>query len=616
MSGAVISSSVLIVVVIVLRRMLKGKISQRLQYALWALAAIRLLLPFSLLASPVSVMNVLDIQREPNAAVSSYETSMNGVVPKDPYAFVESTGSPGQTDAGMPDRAEAAPVGQSPVPIAEILRLAWLCGIVITTACLVWANVRFFRKLKKQATRVEADDCPLPVFCVPVLSSPCLYGIFRPAIYLTPESLACKERMRHVLAHELTHYAHKDHLWALLRSICIAVHWFNPLVWAAAALSKRDCETACDEGAIKRLGEEHRIAYGRTLIGMLTAPGHPSDLLRLTTMMSAGKSGIRERIELIAGKPGRYASALAAAIVIVAVATACTFTDAVRYETASGASPIDAAESPPTAGQAAVSPALDAAVSEAIITHNAKSYRGGEFKTESHFTLKAVEDEKSAVVYMMAFYAEYDFPGGTPKLVSGSHIPVALTFAKDKNGAFHLKEYWEASDGSRYMSSIKKKFPPDAWQQADTQNLAQSQQAASEEKASAYLRGRMSEEELLNAIISEPKNASNPHTYIASHREAYDTLVSRGDTSLRYIFSRFIAGEQNGLEGWIMLLVCRDIIGEELKPRETGNSPQEVFDEYAASVVQTGKTHSDEYMEKHYPGANLLLKMLKESHVK
>ena len=43
----IVSSSVLIAVVILLRFVLKGKISLRLQYALWALVLVRLLVPVS-----------------------------------------------------------------------------------------------------------------------------------------------------------------------------------------------------------------------------------------------------------------------------------------------------------------------------------------------------------------------------------------------------------------------------------------------------------------------------------------------------------------------------------------------------------------------------------------
>lgn len=56
----IISSSVLIAVIILLRSVLKGKISLRLQYALWALVLVRLLLPFSFGSSTLSIMNQVE----------------------------------------------------------------------------------------------------------------------------------------------------------------------------------------------------------------------------------------------------------------------------------------------------------------------------------------------------------------------------------------------------------------------------------------------------------------------------------------------------------------------------------------------------------------------------
>ena len=54
-----VSSTVLILARAALRFLLRSKISPRLQYALWLLAALRLLLPVSLVRSPVSVMNAV-----------------------------------------------------------------------------------------------------------------------------------------------------------------------------------------------------------------------------------------------------------------------------------------------------------------------------------------------------------------------------------------------------------------------------------------------------------------------------------------------------------------------------------------------------------------------------
>lgn len=72
--------------------------------------------------------------------------------------------------------------------------------------------------------------------------------------------------LRHTVEHEITHFRHGDHFWSALRSVCIALHWYNPLVWWAAILSRNDAELACDEGTIRRIGEDARAEYGRTLI--------------------------------------------------------------------------------------------------------------------------------------------------------------------------------------------------------------------------------------------------------------------------------------------------------------------------------------------------------------
>lgn len=55
-----VTSSVLIVVVLVLRRLLMGKISLRLQYGLWALVLLRLLVPMSFGETTWSVLNLAE----------------------------------------------------------------------------------------------------------------------------------------------------------------------------------------------------------------------------------------------------------------------------------------------------------------------------------------------------------------------------------------------------------------------------------------------------------------------------------------------------------------------------------------------------------------------------
>lgn len=207
------------------------------------------------------------------------------------------------------------------------LRYIWYAGIALVAVWFLFVSLRFARRLRRQGvpyTEALPMDCPLPVYVVDGLSTPCLAGLLRPAIYLNRAALN-SGHLDHILTHELVHYRHRDHWWAVVRCACLAVQWFNPLVWAAAYLSRQDCETACDASAIQRLGEGERLAYGHTLVNMIAAGRHPSALFQTATTMTGSLTSIRQRVTLIAKKPRMTALTLAAALVVSLVAAGCAF---------------------------------------------------------------------------------------------------------------------------------------------------------------------------------------------------------------------------------------------------------------------------------------------------
>lgn len=67
-------------------------------------------------------------------------------------------------------------------------------------------------------------------------------------------------------------------------------------MWVSAVLSRRDCELACDEAAVKRLGEGERIPYGRTLVALAAQAARPGGLLLSATSMGAGRQELMERV--------------------------------------------------------------------------------------------------------------------------------------------------------------------------------------------------------------------------------------------------------------------------------------------------------------------------------
>ena len=282
-----ITSSVLILVVLVLRRLLRGKISLRLQYGLWALVLLRLLLPISFGATVVSVLNLVDqapIQTDSPAPGHWGDEELAWSLAEPGLGSAASGGQAQYGQNQSQEQAEgAAGLGTSrSVPLKRVLLGVWAAGAAALGAWLLWVNLRFAGQLRR-SRRPLAADCPLPVYLSGAARAPCLFGLLHPAIYLTEEAAADERILRHSLAHELPHFAHKDHLWAVLRGICLALHWYNPLVWAAVCLSRRDGELCCDEATVKRLGEKERAAYGRTLLAV-TCRGYGSSLLAATHM--------------------------------------------------------------------------------------------------------------------------------------------------------------------------------------------------------------------------------------------------------------------------------------------------------------------------------------------
>ncbi|MEG1577908.1 MAG: M56 family metallopeptidase, partial [Oscillospiraceae bacterium] len=331
----IVSSSVLILAVILLRYLLRGKISLCLQYALWALVLVRLLVPVSFGSTPLSIMNpaqqvpvVQDV--ETLRGIGGIEHTQSGNV--EGYYATDYRSDFPTTIAQNKSDAEFSRM-KTILDVRELLIPVWKLGIAVMLAALFLSNARFRQALNHRRTRLEKPDYPLPVYVTDAVETPCLFGLFSPTVYITPEVQENPITLHHALEHELTHFRHGDHFWSVLRCVCLALHWYNPLVWAAVILSRRDAELACDEGTIRRIGESERIAYGNTLIDLTCAKRKPSALLCTATTMTGSKKSIEERVTLIAKKPKMLWITVVAVILTAAVAVGCTFTGAKKMDT-------------------------------------------------------------------------------------------------------------------------------------------------------------------------------------------------------------------------------------------------------------------------------------------
>lgn len=313
MANFLISSTLFILLVIVLRKMFGNHVSKRLQYALWLLVAVKLLIfPIPWIESEISIFNITDKvelvvgENIQNASVTqvqmqeqSEEKSLSAVNETDNKAEKQ------QMQAAHQDTKTSTNILEQ-ISLQLLLKICGLLGSCIVMFFWISTNGKFLCYLKKSRKTVECLEEGLPfgkkmqIYEVENLVSPCLYG---KSIYVTPECLENEAKFRHVLAHEYAHYKQGDFLWSAVRALCLTVYWWHPFVWIAAHLSKQDCELACDEAALRLLGEEERLDYGKTLLSLIRVKGSTKDYFSVATTMTTEKNSLKQRIMAIAKKP-------------------------------------------------------------------------------------------------------------------------------------------------------------------------------------------------------------------------------------------------------------------------------------------------------------------------
>lgn len=337
-----VTSSILVAVFLLLRGTVFRTLSPRVRYALWGVVLLRLLVPFQIpsLSLPASAADLAPELPVLSNRPLSPDTAMGHAVI--PSGLLEENGltiadggtvqaSQSGQDAALWELQENGEVylyfgGPT---LDDVLRAAvvmvWAAGAGVVLLAVLAANLRFAQKLRRSRRPLPTAGCPLPVYEAEGLSSPCLCGVLRPAVYLTPEAAEDGTVRTHVLAHELTHFRHRDHIWSLLRCLALALHWYNPLVWAAVVLSKRDGELSCDEGTIRRLGEGERISYGRTLVGLVARRSGAGGVLSCSTTMTGGKKTVQRRITQLVKQPETKKTALFLAAAALALAAVFVF---------------------------------------------------------------------------------------------------------------------------------------------------------------------------------------------------------------------------------------------------------------------------------------------------
>ena len=264
-----------------------------ISYCLWAVAGMRLAIPFSF----ESVFSLIPFNATPIPADIAMQT-----VPR-----IDS-GIPFVNDAlssVLPVAAPAASV--NPLQIwTAIGTYAWFAGVI---AMLVYgvASCALLKRKMRNATHIEANIYETDI------GSPFVLGLLRPRIYL-PHGLANAER-EYILLHEQTHIARRDHIVKIVAYLILCLHWFNPFAWVAFLLMGVDMEMSCDERVLREMGDGVKRDYSLSLLTFATGRR-----IIGSSPLAFSEGGVKERVKRVLDfKKASRAVVVFAVVLVVAL---------------------------------------------------------------------------------------------------------------------------------------------------------------------------------------------------------------------------------------------------------------------------------------------------------
>jgi len=296
----------LIGVVLILRLLLK-KAPKWASVLLWGIAALRLILPFSMESAVSLVPETQWVERQPSE------------IPEIPDEILLTPDVITDTEFGenitviQQDNTVQLEIHEKP-DLIGIFSYIWLGGGALM---LLYAAVSAVRLRLRVASAVLLRD---NIYQSEHIPTPFVLGIIQPRIYV-PFSLD-ESALPHVIAHENAHIRRWDHIWKPLGFLILAVHWFNPLVWVGYILLCRDIEAACDEKVVGSLDDIDRADYSQALLTCSTGRR-----LISACPLAFGEVSVKERVKNVLSykKPALWI--LLSAVIVCAVFAVCFLTD-------------------------------------------------------------------------------------------------------------------------------------------------------------------------------------------------------------------------------------------------------------------------------------------------
>lgn len=345
-------SAVITAFMLLFRAVFKKRISPKVQYAMWLLLVLRLMLPVTI-ESGFHIENILPKRPAPVVQQESVFEIESPVIDAAPVIIqpatdvqIDNTWTPEESSSAIPQKMpESAPsaVPEEIEPAHDInWRLVafwvWAAGAMIFSIWMMIVKLRFYEDMQQGITSVSPkvyaiyDECcaalnvkPLTMWAVDRAISPGIAFFTYPVLLLPASMDGDEDKLRYAFLHELTHKKRYDHYMTALLNVLRILYWFNPAVHIGFAEMRADMETACDADVIAFVGKEQKRGYLTAILELFSYATRPQLGMSQASSRRMAKrrmkgTFMRERTTFL----GRAAALMLAVIMLVGCfTTAC-----------------------------------------------------------------------------------------------------------------------------------------------------------------------------------------------------------------------------------------------------------------------------------------------------
>lgn len=281
-----VAGSLLAGILLALKRWTGKQFSPTWQYVLWVGVLLVMVVPVSVKV-PALVQPLQEKQVVQTVPLPAEQTMTEQPAPVDTVEAPAGEILPFTEETALP-----------PVPWWDVLAVLWVLGALGSLGYRLTGYFRFGRYIRRTGKPMELAGVPkrLRVCKTSAAVSPMVMGMIRPTLIL-PETALTESRLPYVLRHELVHYRRGDIFWRWLAVLATSIHWFNPVVYVAAAQMQEACEISCDWCVVRSMEQAKRDDYMRVILELLAEAMAKKQIL--TTQMASEKKQLQRRFTMI-----------------------------------------------------------------------------------------------------------------------------------------------------------------------------------------------------------------------------------------------------------------------------------------------------------------------------